>query len=598
MTSIVSAQSLTPPQSLPLEYYRKLGLIPQSSKIPSGTLSLQAVTSNTTFTYQASGSVQYTVDLSNFGQVANQSVIIENIGDTTINNPWLVANNQRDWFDVQSMLDEMLQGETDPAKRAFRIWRYLRDNRYHWYPAEDGNEIHDPVKFLNVYGYGFCDDSANNSEALFKLAGFQDAHCWELSGHVVCEVFYENGWHMLDPDVEVFYPKRDNIHVASVEDCEADGWLVGRVSGSTIEDIYTTTDNNWMYDDLWVLGHTMAVSLRPGESLERCWYNWGKYHDNLYLEEPPVYGNGRMTYTPRLDLPNPLAGFDVVSNLTCQNNGTSSPTLQLTNPGQPGTIVLSMKCPYVAVGGQLQINARMAQATDQLTAEFSHDGVTWQSMAQWSGPLAGLLNCPLDPQIQTNVLAACYGFSIRLTVDSNSTGSVQLNQIQLTDEFECAPAALPVLLPGQINNMNFQMDPTSGSLVRISHVYQLAPSLPEQAALLPVWPAIGSSVSTTDPTLTWNINNPAELGTQCHLLISWDPGGIMPVTPPLETSLNPLLSDWPVPDGWLLTNYSYYWSMQMSDSYGNWLPWSTPTLFTIGESGIRSEAWMHYGDLF
>ncbi len=91
-----------------------------------------------------------------------------------------------------------------PEQASIAIWKFLVNRRYHYLPASDDAEMHDPVKFLNVYGYGFCDDSALNFAALCEEAGLE-ARVWGLNGHVVAESSYGGAWHMFDPDMACYF---------------------------------------------------------------------------------------------------------------------------------------------------------------------------------------------------------------------------------------------------------------------------------------------------------------------------------------------------------------------------------------------------------
>ena len=45
----------------------------------------------------------------------NMYVAIENLGETDVENPWVVANGQRDWWSVETMAREILP--TLPVRR-------------------------------------------------------------------------------------------------------------------------------------------------------------------------------------------------------------------------------------------------------------------------------------------------------------------------------------------------------------------------------------------------------------------------------------------------------------------------------------------------
>ena len=124
------------------------------------------------------------------GEVDNRSITLSNIGEDVVVNPWVTVGGVKDWFSTSRILDEILQPGMTNREKALAIWAFLVDNRYHDQPAHTGIETHDPVRFLNVYGYGFCDDSATNLLVLCESAGIP-ARVWGLSGHVVPEAYFE-----------------------------------------------------------------------------------------------------------------------------------------------------------------------------------------------------------------------------------------------------------------------------------------------------------------------------------------------------------------------------------------------------------------------
>ncbi len=104
----------------------------------------------------------------------------------------------------EAMIGSIIEPGMTPERKSIAIWTFLMDRSYHYWPARGDAELHDPVKFLNVYGYGLCDDAAENFAALCEAAGLRP-RVWELNGHVVAESFYDGSWHMFDPDMQCYF---------------------------------------------------------------------------------------------------------------------------------------------------------------------------------------------------------------------------------------------------------------------------------------------------------------------------------------------------------------------------------------------------------
>lgn len=596
ITSLGKEEGSIPIQSLPIEYYIKSGLLPEDLKIEKkfsdfSDIKTEDNTVAKTFANILTQSGIFQIDLSRVTKVGNQGITIENIGDINIYNPWVVANSQKNWYSISTILSETLGNETDPKKRAFLIWKLIKQNRYHWYPAEADYEVHSPVKFLNIYGYGLCDDSANNSEALFKSAGFTQARCWGLSGHVVPEVYYNSAWHVFDSDLEVFYPMLNNINIAGVKDCADNGTLVNRVSGTLIEQLYTSTGDNIYYQNDWNNSFNMSMLLRPGERLERYWYNWGKFHDNYQKAEPPYYGNGRVVYSP--DFGNDIysAGFETLQNIErVSDNGGYLHTLESENDG---IMVCRMSSPYVFVGGSIYLRAYIESDNSEIFVEASKDNYAWQTVKTYSGAQTIEDTISLDSFIAPLDSSACYYFFIRLKLKENYESTLELNNVAFTGDIQCAPVSLPALKPYTKNNMNVTFSASGSGKLKIT---QDILEFEDESVLVGftegIYPPDKTEINTTTPKLLWKTEKTTKTISQHEVMVSWDAKGTLPVSPALWQTIG----DTPyfyVPDGWLLDNSKYYWRVKVKDSEGNWGKWSIPYTFTINEKS-QIENWEKY----
>ena len=81
--------------------------------------------------------------------------------------------------------------QTVEQERALSGWDFIRHQHYHSMPLFGGDELHDPVKYFNMYGTGFCDDAGNSFASLAFHGGLGDGEATghppknrELHGHV------------------------------------------------------------------------------------------------------------------------------------------------------------------------------------------------------------------------------------------------------------------------------------------------------------------------------------------------------------------------------------------------------------------------------
>ncbi|MDP6038184.1 MAG: hypothetical protein QGG64_06510, partial [Candidatus Latescibacteria bacterium] len=155
----------------------------------------------------------------------NHSVCLENTGDTDLVNPWIIANNTRDWRSIDHILSNIIDDGMSDAEKARAIWKFSCKHRYHYTCADD--EVKDTIKMLNCYGYTLCWDEAYTVANLWQAAGLKIRRGYP-HGHCTTEVYFDDAYHLLDSDEHLLYLLRDNKTIASEEDLSRDHDLVKR----------------------------------------------------------------------------------------------------------------------------------------------------------------------------------------------------------------------------------------------------------------------------------------------------------------------------------------------------------------------------------
>lgn len=237
---------------------------------------------------------------------------ISNLGKKIIT-PQVIINGQ-DWFSDQGILDSALRNFNKNSftnqDKVLAIFKFVTDNQSHWHTPLYGTSyyyVDNPVRYLNNWGYGFCSDSSTILIQLLTLAGY-NARLVNLVDHVVAEVFYDGFWHVLDPDMEVYYLNKKG-RIASVEDIVADNSLLDfpiwlrEISNNTKASIrqilakaysqppkiFTPAErglNSKKYQSQF------KYQLRPGEEI-RFYYNFpGKFYWSYSDKKPPEFTNG------------------------------------------------------------------------------------------------------------------------------------------------------------------------------------------------------------------------------------------------------------------------------------------------------------------
>ncbi len=384
-------------------------------------------------------------------EVDNRSITLSNIGEDLVVDPWVTIAGAKDWFSTPRILDEILQPPMTDRDKALAIWAFLKDNRYHDEPAHTGAfETHDPVRFLNVYGYGFCDDSATNLLVLCEAAGIP-ARVWGLSGHVVPEAYFDSGWHVLDADGEIYYLDDDDWTISSIATLEVRPDIIRKYPSPFYTDtefvveLYTTTHDNaiseW-YRTTSEATHQMGLTLRPGESLMRSWDNWGKYFYTTYTAPPARFGNGRWTFEPIFENDLYLKGVGSVQGIEAVPVGDTM-VLQPSDGTTPGTLIYRFQSPYPFLDGMVDLTGHV-DSGGQIALAFSEDGGSWQTI--WSSGAEGDVEAsiPTGSYFRNGTGRPMYAYSIRLTLQSS-----QVEWIRYIGDFQLAPHALPALMQGK-----------------------------------------------------------------------------------------------------------------------------------------------------
>jgi hypothetical protein len=389
-------------------------------------------------------------------------------------------------------------GMTDEQK-AMAVWNTVvrfqhQDPPPHEYLMGDDDNVHDPIKTFNVYGYGMCCCASCNIESLGRYVGIQ-ARGWAATHHSIPELFYNNGWHMLDSSGILYFLKDDNS-VAGVEELTANPdelCKVSRIHPSPLPDGRSlTTDHNfnkisevyrkngnrpYLYEYGYSQGYQLNIQLRPGERITRNWSNKGLHVNMLEGKGPPGSLAGKTGVYPLLETPqfgdiapgrigNGTHEYDVplgsgafrgtalaCDNLACHIDDQKSPALHLKDDKQPGTLILRMPSSYVYLGGELSFKA-VVGAGGEIDFEFSdNNGLDWKDLAKVTE--SGEKKIDLKQLVFRR-----YDYRVRLKLSGAGTG---LDALKFTHDIQHSQRALPALGQGQ-NTITFSAGPAESTV--------------------------------------------------------------------------------------------------------------------------------------
>ncbi|MBE3069795.1 MAG: hypothetical protein IMZ66_06125, partial [Planctomycetes bacterium] len=514
---------------------------------------------------------------------SNRSVRMENVGTTDVVNPWL-SNGRNDFRNVAEIVAAAVAPGMTDAEKAMALW--FQEIRYRHHSGGDNNELLDPVKVFNVYGYNTCGNDSISLATLWRAAGLKAAPARAL-GHCISQAFYDGRWHFFDGDMHSVYLLRDNETVAGEQDIVRDHDLVKRTHSKGILFPDTWWDGQGMPAMYFYEGEvagerggkcdtTMHMVLRPGEAIE---WRWGqckplKHHGarGTMPTYPEAIYNGLWEYRPDFSKDTWRAGAATVENVTSGPDGLAA------EEGKKGTVVWTMRSPYVFVGGRLD-----AEATDARFA-ISTDGKAWQAVKD-----------NLDKCLPA-VGPAVYEYKVRCELE----GAARLRRLAIANDLQMAPLAMPEMAVGE-NTFTYS-DGSASRKVRLTHAWvERSATKPPEAPAAPVYPPDAGEADGTDVVFRWAEAKDPDgdalgdyqfelsrrpdmkfpLSLDFYKLISRTADATDVKSKDGIVASATVKGQYTLPQpGLLAPGQTYYWHVRAMDAKGVWGPWSKTWSFT------------------
>ena len=530
---------------------------------------------------------------------SNRSVRMENVGETDVINPWL-SNGRNNFRNVGEIVSSALAPGMTDGEKAFALWFQQIQHRHH--SPGDNNELGDPVKVFNIYGYNTCGNDSIALGTLWKKAGLKTAPARAL-GHCISQAFYDNRWHFFDGDMHSVYLLRDNQTVASDQDIARDHDLIKRTHSKGI-----LLENSWwlgqgmcsMYfyegeikgERAGKADTTMNMVLRPGEALVWRWgqFNPVKYHG--MLQTMPTYKgticDGLWEYRPDFTKETWRKGATTAENVVSGPDGLAA------EEGKTGTVVWRMRSPYVFAGGRIEAEGEGTKFT------ICQDGKNWRPVQDNMDRFFSIVG------------PAYYGYQLKCQLDPGA----RLKRLAITNDVQMAPLALPEMAVGE--NAFTYSDQTEGERkVRITHNWvERSATKPPEAPPAAVSPADGGETNGTDVVFQWAA--PADADGDAIMDYQFELSPRADMKYPLSMDFYKLISrtadairtrdnatgKWTLTGvkaqyalaqvGLLTPDRKYYWHVRAQDAKGVWGAWSKTWSFTARGPAYPVEVTVDY----
>jgi hypothetical protein len=432
-------------------------------------------------------------------------LLITAAASARVYSPRVVSPHNADGYSMKTFGQFDRWRDLGGNERAWEIYRYLADVRtgvFHMSEVLEGDDtlseyatVRDPVKIINVYGYGYCGIFGPFMAGVCEGVGLGPSRSLILSDwrHVASEVFYADAWHYLDVDVRAVFRRPDGT-LASFADARKDAGLWADrgplfFPNDDLErtrKIYASTPFYCHYG-FHQTGHTMDYVLRQGESLTRWWKPQGgrwhhlpSYHKTDFMrrliETPPRgpapnhrhfsvydYGNGRFVYRPNLT----VASSDFADGAYDRRNVAPGSKGLVLDGAETGLAVFEVHTPYIIVP---KVNLLETTEDDREASVVELDATGARLSTSLDGGISWLpISAGSDSGRYdlTSHVAGTYGYLLR--IDLAGQAAAEVRSLEITTWVQVAPAALPSLRAGR-NRMEFRLNDHYGLRSRVKTV--------------------------------------------------------------------------------------------------------------------------------
>ena len=533
-----------------------------------------------------------------------KSLHIYNAGLNKIFNPVLSISENDLLLNSESIRRRLqLEEETSSKAKALKVFEFVKDNRIHYDPAEDGIEAYEDLKELRVYGYGYCGNAATSSIDVAIYSAIY-GNTWGLHGHVVSDLHFDSSSKglLIDPDIEVFYLDMQNQDLEDKQTVSDDRFLIKRTSHYG-KNSYVYNDQNFvsLHYDKYDYIHENRVPqyysyqwiLRPNEGITYSW-DTAKFSHHIYLNKPTpqmketVISNNNLTFSHNFQAVSLDNIIDNIQNLKVKEVD-HHPNLHPKELGK-SYFVIDNNLPFPVLNIDLQFKLQRATEKDSILVYISTDSLQWKQIyeADQFGTFFDSVN--LYDEVVPLQKRALYRYFLKFEFYPNdSVWSCGIDSLHINTTFQSSRFFLPQLRLGE-NSISYTDDNGDDPDRNVKITIEWEESYenkPPNKIKAPVFPANQSVVDSLYFAFTWEpaTDDDGDAIVDYEFMLSDDPRMLFPLSPnfnkyvwSFRETVRPYYKVRET--GWLNDGQTYYWRVRAMDARRAWSEWSDTWSFT------------------
>jgi hypothetical protein len=434
----------------------------------------------------------------------------------------VVSDKVEDVSSLEAWKRSFLKPGMTERQKALAIWETVVKFRHQDLPPleyiDHEDQVHDPIRAFNVYGYSLCSGTAAYVEALARYAGME-ARGWGITGHSVPEIKIDGRWAMFDASLINWFQNADGT-IAGVEQISKEvadwyarnpgyknnrdklyqmmasgGWrkgpavLAGSATfddngwqpaathawGDTILE-YGTPKDQFLYDYSAAIGYEVNIQLRPGEVLTRSWSNSG-LHVNASSGGGAPHALSLSTNNPAEQLRYCRRYGDLAPGRI--GNGTHVYDVPVSDPALPSSALVADNLTAGARSPALQAqdSSRSGVLVLRMPSSYVYLGgsVSCKAVVPAGGRIevqlsdnnglswkeVGTIKTSGDQSLDLKpLILRRYDYRLKLTLHGQGTG---LDGLKIRHDIQHSQRPLPALAQGE-NKITFSAGPQEGTI--------------------------------------------------------------------------------------------------------------------------------------